>query len=263
MDMDSPVVRDLLVLAVAIFAALGVMAVRRWAPRTLRQNNEFTGFTYSFVGLVYGVYLAFTVVIVWEHFESAETTAASEATRLSELWRDAGGFPGGDAIRNQLYDYTKSVIDDDWPAMAAQNHGSDVTARKYESLWRSYYTVRLVPADAAQAAFFRESLVQLNELGRERRMRVHAGAADIPPMMWGLLIAGGIGMIGFTYLIGTEHAWVQMIVTVFLAGTLAWAVLIVVGLADPYSGDVSVKSDAFKAVLQSFDARRAEAPPVP
>jgi len=257
--MDSPLARDLTVLAVAILAALGVVVVRRWAPRTLRENNEFTGFAYGFVGLVYGVYLAFTVVIVWEHFEASEATAESEATRLSELWRDAGALPGGNIIQNHLYDYTRSVIHDDWPALAAMRPGSEITAQKYESLWRAYYAVRLTPGDAAQAAFLQESLVQLNELGRERRMRVHAGAADIPPMMWGLLIAGGIGMICFTYLIGTEHAWVQMIVTSFLAGILAWAVLIVFGLADPYSGDVSVSPDAFVSVLQSFDARRAEA----
>lgn len=257
--MDSPLVRDLLVVVVAIVAALGVLVVRRRAPRTLRENNEFTGFTFGFAGLVYGVYLAFTVVIVWEHFESAESTATSEATRLSELWRDASVLPGGNVIQNDLYDYTRSVIHDDWPSMAAQHGGSDVTARKYENLWRAYYAIRLSPSDAAQVAFLRESLVQLNELGRERRMRVHAGAADIPPMMWGLLIVGGVGMIGFTYLIGTEHAWLQMIVTAFVAGMLAWAVLIVFGLADPYSGDVSVRPDAFESVLQSFDAERAAA----
>jgi hypothetical protein len=67
-------------------------------------------------------------------------------------------------------------------------------------------------------------------------------------------------MIGLTYLIGTEHAWLQMTVTAFLAGTLAWAVLIVFALADPYSGDVAVKPDAFRSVLRSFEAR-LEAPP--
>jgi hypothetical protein len=257
--MDSPLVRDLCVLGVAIIAALGVAVVRRWAPPTLRENNEFTGFTYAFVGLVYGVYLAFTVVIVWEHFEGAETTATSEATRLSELWRDAAVLPGGDAVQRELYDYTRSVIHDDWPALATLHHGSDITSRKYENLWRAYYAVRLAPSDAAQAAFFHESVVQLNELGRERRLRVHAGSADIPPMMWGLLVAGGIGMVGFTYLLGTEHGWVQMIVTAFLAGMLTWAVLIVFALANPYSGDVSIQPSAFQSVLLSFDARRAEA----
>jgi hypothetical protein len=257
--MDSPFARDAAVLVAMIVAALGVAVVRRWAPPTLRENNAFTGVTYAFAGLVYGVYLAFTVVIVWEHFASAGTTAASEATRLSELWRDAAVLPGGDVIQRELYDYTRSVIQDDWPALATLHRGSDVTSRKYENLWRAYYAVRLAPSDAAQAAFFDESIAQLNKLGRERRLRVHAGSADIPPMMWGLLIAGGIGMVGFTYLIGTEHGWVQMIVTAFLAGMLTWAVLIVFALANPYSGDVSIQPSAFQSVLQSFDARRAPA----
>lgn len=257
--MDSPFARDAAVLVAAMLAALGVAVVRRWAPSTLRENNAFTGVTYAFAGLVYGVYLAFTVVIVWEHFEGAETTATSEATRLSELWRDAGVLPGGDVIQQELYDYTRSVIRDDWPALSTLHHGSDVTSQKYENLWRAYYAVRLAPADAAQAAFFRESLVQLNELGRERRLRVHAGSADIPPMMWGLLVVGGIGMVAFTYLIGTEHGWVQMVVTAFLAGMLTWAVMIVLAMANPYSGDVAIQPAAFQSVLQSFDARRAEA----
>src|SRR5258706_4783363 len=104
--MDSPVVRDLIVLAIVIVSAIGVLVVRRWAPRTLRANNEFTGFTYSFVGLVYGVYLAFTVVIVWEHFEWAESTATSEATRLSELWRGGGLPPGRRADPRQHVEFT-------------------------------------------------------------------------------------------------------------------------------------------------------------
>jgi predicted MFS family arabinose efflux permease len=63
--MDDPLVRDGLVLLVVVLSALGAYLVHRFAPPALRENNEFTGFTFSFVGLVYGVYLAFTVVIVF------------------------------------------------------------------------------------------------------------------------------------------------------------------------------------------------------
>ncbi len=258
--MDDPLVRDGTVLLVALLAALGAYLVHRFAPPALRENNEFTGFTFSFVGLVYGVYLAFTVVIVWEHFETANDLATSEATRLSELWRDAGPLPGGGAIQQQLYDYTRSVIEDDWPSLERNHRGSERTSHKYEELWRSYYAVTLTPNDARQAAFFHESVVQLNALGRERRMRILTGAANIPMMMWGLLVAGGLGMIVFIYLIAARHLWLKLVITAFCAGVLAWAVLIVFALVDPYSGDVSVKPDAFRSVLESFAARRAEAP---
>lgn len=258
--MDDPLIRDGMVLLVALLAALGAYLVHRFAPAALRENNEFTGFTFSFVGLVYGVYLAFTVVIVWQHFETADDLATSEATRLSELWRDAGPLPGGAGIQQKLYDYTLSVVHDDWPSLARDHRGSEVTSRRYEDLWRSYYAVTLAPNDATQAAFFRESIAQLNALGRERRMRVLTGAANIPTMMWGLLVAGGLGMIAFIYLIAARHLWLKLVITAFCAGVLTWAVLIVFALVDPYSGDVSVKPDAFRSVLESFAARRAEAP---
>ena len=261
--MDDPLVRNVMVITVALLASAGAYLAHRFAPASLRENNEFTGFTFSFVGLVYGVYLAFTVVIVWEHFEAADDLAVSEATRLSELWRDAGVLPGGGAIQQQLANYTRSVIDDDWPSLSRDHRGSERTARIYEDLWHSYYAVTLTPNDAKQTAFFQESVVQMNALGRERRMRVLSGSANIPPMMWGLLVTGGIGMIIFVYLIGTKDLWVRLLVTGFCAGVLAWSVLIVFALVDPYSGEVSVKPDAFRNVLQSFAARRAAVPSPP
>src|SRR5437764_5863632 len=133
--MDDPLVRDVMIIVAALLAAAGAYLAHRFAPASLRENNEFTGFTFSFVGLVYGVYLAFTVVIVWEHFETADDLAVSEATRLSELLRDAGALPGGGVIQQQIYDYTRSVIDDDWPSLARDHRGSERTERKYEDLW--------------------------------------------------------------------------------------------------------------------------------
>src|ERR1041385_8260275 len=86
--MSEMLLHATLITAAALIAGAGVLVARRYVPpETLRENNEFTGFTYAFVGLVYGVYLAFTVVIVWEHFSEADNTASREAILLNELWR--------------------------------------------------------------------------------------------------------------------------------------------------------------------------------
>jgi Protein of unknown function (DUF4239) len=262
--MDNPAVRYVITLAVMLIAVLAVWLVRRrWPHHELRENNEFIGFTWAFVGLVYGVYLAFTVVIVWEHFEQADDTAASEATHLSELWRDAAQLPGGQDVQAGLYAYVKSVVDHDWPAMAAGKPGAPETERLYEDVWQRYYRIRPGPTDVVHLAFYQASLAQLNAAGRERRMRILSGGANLPPIMWHLLIVGGAGMLLFALFIGAEKAWLQMILTAFLAGFLTYSVLIVGALAEPFSGDVCVKPDAFISVLRSFDARRADPPPPP
>ena len=43
-----------------------VYIVRRIKPHPiLSANNEFAGFTYPIVGLIYGVFLAFTIIVEW------------------------------------------------------------------------------------------------------------------------------------------------------------------------------------------------------
>jgi hypothetical protein len=66
----------------------------------------FTAATYQVAGLP-GVYLAFTVVIVWQNFRDAEQIAANEATDLAQLWRDAGVLPDRDGIRGDIYNYSR------------------------------------------------------------------------------------------------------------------------------------------------------------
>lgn len=255
--MDSPIVRDLVTIGVMLASLVAVYVVRRaLPPEELRENNEFTGFTWAFVGLVYGVYLAFTVVVVWEHYNDAENTATNEATHLSELWRDAELLPGGKQVQDDLYVYTKSVIEDDWPAME-RSGGSPKTTEAYERLWRAYYQLKPVAGDPVQVSFYQASLRELNQLGIQRRERVLSGSANLPAVMWFLLITGGLVMVGFALVIGTPHAWLQYTVTALLAGFLAFSIAIVGALEEPYGGDVSIQPSAFSSVLKSFEARRA------
>jgi len=255
--MDSPLARDLITIAVMLLAAAAVYLVRRLVPpKDLRENNEFTGFTWAFVGLVYGVYLAFTVVVVWEHYSSADDTATNEAAQLSELWRDADLLPGGHEVQDSLLNYAKSVVEDDWPAMARGEEGSAKTNAVYEEVWRTYYNLHPNPSDPTQMAFYQQSLAHLNALGIQRRHRILSGSANLPAIMWFLLISGGVVMVAFSLMVGTPDAWLQYTITTLLAGLLAFAIVIVAALEEPFSGDVCVHPSAFNSVVQSFEARR-------
>src|SRR6185369_3492376 len=156
-------------------------------PEKLRENNEFTGFAWAFVGLVYGVYLAFMVVVVWQNFDNADSTATTEATHLSTLWRDVQTLPGGAQMQRDLLLSARSVVADDWPAMSHGVAGSPQTTVIYDNLWKTLYAMKPVPGDVAHNAFYLESLQQLNQLGMQRRLRL-SGSADLPTPMWILLI---------------------------------------------------------------------------
>ena len=110
----------------------------------LAQNQTFTGVTYSIVGAVYGVYLAFTIVVVWQQFDQAEQNTTSEAVHLSETWRDVQILPEATRldVQSRLLAYSEAVVEREWPSMATGKGADPETARRYEDVWQALYTAR-------------------------------------------------------------------------------------------------------------------------
>jgi hypothetical protein len=111
------------------------------------------------------------------------------------------------------------------------------------------------PGNAQQAMFYAESLHQVNELGMLRRLRILASGSQLPHLMWVLLIVGAVVTIGFMFTFGTKHAVTQYIVTIAVSAMLVFSILMVGALEHPFSGDVSIKPDAFEGVIKSMDKR--------
>ena len=52
----------------------------------MTKNNEIAGFKFATVGVIYAVLLAFSVIVVWEKFNDAQTTVAGEASATAALF---------------------------------------------------------------------------------------------------------------------------------------------------------------------------------
>ena len=108
----------LIVLVVVIPTVLAMIAqllIRRWVGmETLAKNNEIAGFKFATVGVIYAVLLAFSVIVVWEKFNDAQTTVAEEAGATAALFRYAEGKePEAIAVRAALVNYLKTAIDEE------------------------------------------------------------------------------------------------------------------------------------------------------
>ena len=251
---DQPLTRGLILVAVVLVSVVAVLIVRRFVPpHALKEHNDFVGFAYSFVGVVYGVYLAFAAVIVWQHFDATGSIVSREAEEVNELWHDAAGLPDGPAIRALWREYAQTVAAQDWKVMEANDGAPMPSARVWRTIWQRYTSMRIAPGDVNHAAFLSESLRVLNELAATRRERLSADAASVPPMMWTFVFCGGVGVLLMTLFIGVHNRLLQLGVTIFVAALLTYAILIVAALADPYGGDMSVKPDAFVDVVKMID----------
>jgi hypothetical protein len=245
----------ILITALSVGLATGGLYLTRRLipPATLRKHHDVAGFISAILGVIYGVLMAFVVFVVWTHFDTARVAVESEADCTSDLYRMAYGFPADtqNQIRNDLNYYVQSVIDDEWPAMAA-GHSSPATERALDRLWVTYSAMN--PATSREVTLYQESISRLNDLSNSRRERIIASRSGVPALMWFTLIFGGLATIVFTYFFGAENGRAQAGMTILLTALIALVLFLICALDYPFKGDMAIRPQAFHASQRRFNA---------
>lgn len=235
---------------------LAVRLMRRiWPHPAFKENNELVGFTYAVYGLIYGVFLAFTIVVAWQNFEKTEHLVMHETTILSELWRDSIVSQPSvrDDIQKNLIAYAQSVVDDEWPTMAARGQAHQRTDEIYERLWALTYHFQ--PKTKLQEAYIDQYLTRMNELSGTRRLRVLYSSMEVHSVLWMVLLIGALPTVAYPLLFSNKHAWVQVVIMGCVMMIVMLGLLVTLSLQHPFTGEVSIKPEAFLQLLDSFHKR--------
>jgi hypothetical protein len=241
----------ILVLTV-LFTVIGLVVFRAFVPHhKLKAYNDIAGFMFGTLGVIYAVLLAFTVIIVWENFDQAEETVQREANVLADLYRDAGAFTEqfSQEVSNALIAYGKSIVKDEWP-MLQEGKKSPETQEKQNNIWELY--TKYQPVKEGEKIFFQESVNKLNELCEMRRLRLMESKDGIDAILWFVLVFCGCITVVFTFFFGVEHFKNHVIMTCFLAVTIALILFTILEFDYPFTGDISIAPRAFTS-LRMFD----------
>jgi hypothetical protein len=235
---------------------VAVRLARRLAPQPTQEgSDELVGFTYGVYGLIYGVLLAFVIVITWERFAETEKLVMHETALLSELWRDslvARPFIREDVQKN-LVAYATSVVEDEWPSMAAEGRAHPRTEQIYENLWAITY--HFAPQTKLQEAYMAEYLARMNDLSAARRMRLLHSRMEVSGVLWLALVIGAVPAVAYPLLFSCRQQWIQVVVVGSVMMIVMLGLLVTLSLQHPFSGTVSIEPEAFRQLLQSFDTR--------
>jgi hypothetical protein len=242
----------LLLFLLTALAMTGPPLIRRFVGvEQLSSNNEVAGFKYAVIGVLYAVLLAFVVIITWERFYDAEKALAAEAGSAANIYRLSGGLDetSAAALRANMSAYLKSVLADDWPAMAV-GRSSPVTTRVLSDLYEQLVHYR--PADLHDADLQKDLLSELDQLTRARRERLVMAEGTVPNVIWFVLFLGATLTIAFTFFFGIRNVLVQSLMTGVLAAIIFSAILVVVAIDRPYTGAVTLSKESIRAVLEDF-----------
>ena len=232
-----------------ILAILGLLFVRRLIPHhRLKLHNDVAGPIFGTLGVVYAVLLAFVVIVVWQNFDKSDLNVEKEANCLADLYKDAEAFSQEFKYkaRSLINEYIETVIYKEWPMLSRGEENlqaAGVTAR----LWKLYSSY--LPQGPTEQIFLEESVAKLNTLSDLRMVRLMDARSGVHPVLWFVLIVGGINTIIFTFVFGTENLRAQIAMAVLLAILISLILFTILVLDFPFSGGISVTDNAFRQVL--------------
>jgi hypothetical protein len=236
-----------------LLAAVGLLLVRARAPHPrLQPHHDVAGYIYSGLAVLYAVLLAFVVVIVWGQFNATHSRVHNEANALSDLFREAQIFPVSlqratlDAVRS----YAKAVVEEEWPAMA-RGEESPSAGQAYNGLWQTIRTVE--PRTPAEVNWHATMLQSLTIVSDCRRDRLADSRETLHPVLWGMLLCGGVINVGYTYLFGVRSFAAHLIITTALTAMTTLLLLVILILDHPFAGSIRVQAEPLVRLLQHMD----------
>ena len=246
-------------LVTALFTGFGVglvLVVRQFVHHSiLKRHNDIAGFVFATMGVIYGVTLAFVVIVVWQQYDAANITAKSEALRAYSLYRDLSIYPDQEEVKPALVSlaaFSRSVVETEYPALRQMkwdtSHEASIdTRRKLDTLWKDIR--QITPQTLQEQSMFNEMLRDINVMGQEREKRLIVSREDLPGVVWAAVVVGGLLTIGFTALFGNENLLAQVVITAWLGIVTSIAIFVIISLNFPFMGEVCINPEGYEHLI--------------
>jgi hypothetical protein len=247
----------LLVILAAVVgpSIIGFVIVQRLVPVSVRlAHNEVAGFVFSVVGVMYGVLLAFVVIVVWEQYSESRVNTRHESSAVVSLQHAMGAYADASDspdLRPALLGYLHEIVAGEFPVMAAQRRLPPVS-QALEAIWQGVQG--LSPTSLRQQVLYGELIGKLNELERLRAERLGDAHEELPHVIWLALIAGAVLTIGFAFFLGTENVSAHGVMIAVLGALVGVVFYVIVELDHPFSGAVSIGAEGFQDIIEMIEA---------
>lgn len=223
-------------------------SVRHLSQGAMMIDNGVVGWFFSGIMVLYSITLGLVAVATWQNMTQLSGISSAEAASIAALYRDVSGYP--DPLKTQaqqeLRTYTTMIIDTEWPAQRAGkiNTSSAAPLNQLQQLLFAFE-----PTTVGQQVIAMEALRQYNILIELRRQRVEGVDSGIPGVLWVVVLGGAVICIVFSFAFQIDDFRLHVGMTAGLAITIGLLIFMVGALDQPYRGEVSVDSTAYKIIL--------------
>jgi len=245
---------SLVLTLIAVMISIGGLLIfkRKFFTEDLKDQHEVTDPYSQFVGMLFAVLLGFMVADAMARFSFARETVQQESSAIGNVFRTCDGLPAANRERIQKLcgEYCKVVIEDEWPKLKDKK-----TSRKawdvYRTLWKECVTYQ--PVTPQQTNCHASLMSDMSEVGDSRRIRADALHNGMAPVLWAVLIVGGVATIVFTYFFTPNNLKIQVIMVSIVSLVICLNIFLLASYDDPFSGDVMINPSMFETQLELID----------
>lgn len=227
---------------------LAVTAMRRFAPTAAGGAYAAAAQVLLTQAMVlYGFVLAFTIVGQYDDVSSARSEVQVEALNLEDLYRLSSSLP--EPARSQLdlavRSYVGHVVGAEWDDLAdgRSDPGAAADLKQMYTILQAPGTT-VAPTTAAGVSPGGFALDYLHAVHEARHQRLDAASRSMPSVLVVFLLAGGVGVLGCTLLLGVGGH--RLIAPLGLAALLGFTFYLSLTLQYPFSGDQPIPSTHFQ-----------------
>ncbi len=246
---------NILIVLACVAGAIGFLfAVTRTSPaHSRKESNDFTGAVVAVIGTTYAVLLAFMLSGVWTMFEQAQINAEQEANDLVNVYRISAQLddPSRRQIQSLALQYAKNAIETEFPAlndMILPPQGGQLIAQ----MWKEAGTIKV--SNVNQQIALSELIATMRGFTEHRRIRIMQSREMLPPILWAVLIAGGVITVAAACFFGVPNFRFHLLQVTVLSFLIALVLVAIADIDRPYQGDVRVSSDGFAFAMQTFNS---------
>jgi hypothetical protein len=244
----------LVIVSVFIGTALAGLFISRPIVRRITgssaKHNDIVSYFLGSMGVFYGLALGLIAVATWENYTEIDAVVSTEAAAVASLFRDLDGYPQPfrGHLETLLSDYTRVVIDKEWPAhkQGIPLEAGDAILDRFEN-----EVMTFDPTREREKIAHAEVLQSLDTVLEQRRLRLQAVTTGLPAALWAVVLIGALLNGLLTYLFWIENIWLHAVLVAILATFIASLIFLTAAMDNPFRGDFSVSSDVFETIHEN------------
>jgi len=232
-------------LAAAIFAVVNLIAKAERA----RAFKAISPGLLPPLGILFGLFVAFTAAQVWSDIDRANAAVTREAGALGAVEILAAGFPGEPEARFRalISQYIRQAATEEWPMMARRNGPFQITPPTLAEALQ--FTLTLTPQNQGQVAAQREIAASLENALDARRQRIIISLSQVNLVKWSCLAVQALCILLAIAMVHIDNRRGSAIAMGIFATGIAVSVLLIAAHDRPFTGQISVGPDPLLQLL--------------